>query len=206
MLRITTQVTVYAQNEIVYSQNTTVNVKRIRQRIATEPEVVEPEPVEPEVEEVEEPEVEEVEEPEPEEPEVEEPEELRTIYSPSEVALMNDREFEEKFIKVTGIHELPCSECSPISKSISTSWMYSIRKRCLKVGLHKDIKMPKTCDRQSKRNDERNDINNKYHRQMKKYHKNPTKFAIEDIKKWDEERVSELKKIGVDARRSKYAV
>jgi hypothetical protein len=41
---------------------------------------------------------------------------------------------------------------------------------------------------------------------MKKYHKNPTKFAIEDIKKWDEERVSELKKIGVDARRSKYAV
>ena len=140
------------------------------------------------------------------EKELEKEPELLKMYSPSEVASMNDLELEEKFIKLTGIYELPCSECSKSSKSISTSWMYSIRKRCLKEGLHKDIKIPKTCDRQSKRNDERNDINNKYHGQMKKYRKNPARFTIEDIKKWEEERVSELKKIGVKSRPSKHVL
>jgi len=167
-----------ATHVTVNAQNTIVNVKRIRPKVKLEPELE----VEPEVE------------------------ELRTVYSPEEVKLMNDLELEEKFVKLTGIRELQCSECSPSSKSISTSWMYSIRKRCLKVGLHKDIKIPKTCDRQSKRNDERNYITNKYNGQLKKYYKNRDKFTIEDIKKWEEERVSELKKIGVKSRPSKHVL
>ena len=200
------QVTVNAQTAIVNI------VKRSRPKVKELVEQVQVEKVEQEqVQLVEQVQVEQVQvekvqvEQEPEK-ELEKEPELLKMYSPSEVASMNDLELEEKFIKLTGIYELPCSECSKSSKSISTSWMYSIRKRCLKEGLHKDIKIPKTCDRQSKRNDERNDINNKYHGQMKKYRKNPARFTIEDIKKWEEERVSELKKIGVKSRPSKHVL
>jgi hypothetical protein len=171
--KVATQVTVYAQNATVYSQNATVNVKRIRQRVATEPE---PEVEEPEVEEPEvvEPEVE---EPEVEEPEVEEPEvkELRTIYSPSEVALMDNDELESKFCELTGIHSLDCSRCGHKYKKPVRNFINAIRKRCMKKvhqghlgGLHKDMVIPLTCDKTLASNTEKNPINSKIYPKLKK--------------------------------------
>ena len=177
--KVASQVTVYAQNATVYSQNATVNVKRIRQRVATEPE---PEVEEPEVEEPEvvEPEVEEpeVEEPEVEEPEVKEPvepEELRTIYSPSEVALMDNHELESKFCQLTGIHSLDCSRCGHKYKKPVRNFINAIRKRCMKKvhqghlgGLHKDMVIPLTCDKTLASNTEKNPINSKIYPKLKK--------------------------------------
>ena len=162
--KVASQVTVYAQNATVYSQNATVNVKRIRQRVATEPE--------PEVEEPE------VEEPEVEEPEVKEPvepEELRTIYSPSEVALMDNDELESKFCELTGIHSLDCSRCGHKYKKPVRNFINAIRKRCMKKvhqghlgGLHKDMVIPLTCDKTLASNTEKNPINSKIYPKLKK--------------------------------------
>ena len=161
--KVATQVTVYAQNATVYSQNATVNVKRIRQRVATEPE--------PEVEEPE------VEEPEVEEPEVVEPEvkELHTIYSPSEVALMDNDELESKFCELTGIHSLDCSRCGHKYKKPVRNFINAIRKRCMKKvyegrlgGLHKDMVIPLTCDKTLASNTEKNPINSKIYPKLKK--------------------------------------
>ena len=161
--KVASQVTVYAQNATVYSQNATVNVKRIRQRVATEPE--------PEVEEPE------VEEPEVEEPEVVEPEvkELHTIYSPSEVALMDNDELESKFCELTGIHSLDCSRCGHKYKKPVRNFINAIRKRCMKKvhqghlgGLHKDMVIPLTCDKTLASNTEKNPINSKIYPKLKK--------------------------------------
>ena len=147
----------------MYSQNATVNVKRIRQRVATEPE--------PEVEEPE------VEEPEVEEPEVVEPEvkELHTIYSPSEVALMDNDELESKFCELTGIHSLDCSRCGHKYKKPVRNFINAIRKRCMKKvhqghlgGLHKDMVIPLTCDKTLASNTEKNPINSKIYPKLKK--------------------------------------
>ena len=155
--KVATQVTVYAQNATVYSQNATVNVKRIR------PKVKEPvKPVEP-VELV--------------EPEVEEPEvkELRTIYSPSEVALMENDELESKFCELTGIHSLDCSRCGHKYKKPVRNFINAIRKRCMKKvyegrlgGLHKDMVIPLTCDKTLASNTEKNPINSKIYPKLKK--------------------------------------
>ena len=183
--KVATQVTVYAQNATVYSQNATVNVKRIRQRVATEPEpeveepeVEEPEVEEPEVEEPVEPEVKEPEVKEPVEPEVKEPvepEELRTIYSPSEVALMDNDELESKFCQLTGIHSLDCSRCGHKYKKPVRNFINAIRKRCMKKvhqghlgGLHKDMVIPLTCDKTLASNTEKNPINSKIYPKLKK--------------------------------------
>ena len=156
--KVATQVTVYAQNATVYSQNATVNVKRIRQRVATEPEP-------------------EVEEPEVEEPEVVEPEvkELHTIYSPSEVALMDNDELESKFCELTGIHSLDCSRCGHKYKKPVRNFINAIRKRCMKKvhqghlgGLHKDMVIPLTCDKTLASNTEKNPINSKFYLELKK--------------------------------------
>lgn len=152
--KVATQVTVYAQNATVYSQNATVNVKRIR------PKVKEPEPVEP------------VELVEPVEPEVEE---LRTIYSPSEVALMENDELESKFCELTGIHSLDCSRCGHKYKKPVRNFINAIRKRCMKKvyegrlgGLHKDMVIPLTCDKTLASNTEKNPINSKFYLELKK--------------------------------------
>jgi len=149
--KVATQVTVYAQNATVYAQNATVNVKRIRQRVATEPEVVEPV------------------EPEPEE------EPLRTIYSPSEVALMENDELESKFCELTGIHSLDCSRCGHKYKKPVRNFINAIRKRCMKKvyegrlgGLHKDMVIPLTCDKTLASNTEKNPINSKIYPKLKK--------------------------------------
>jgi hypothetical protein len=172
--KVATQVTVYAQNATVYSQNATVNVKRIRQRVATEPE---PEVEEPEVEEPEVVEPVELVEPELVEPEVEEPEvkELRTIYSPSEVALMENDELESKFCELTGIHSLDCSRCGHKYKKPVRNFINAIRKRCMKKvhqghlgGLHKDMVIPLTCDKTLASNTEKNPINSKIYPKLKK--------------------------------------
>ena len=150
--KVASQVTVYAQNATVYSQNATVNVKRIR------PKVKEPvEPVEPEVE------------------EVEEPEKLHTIYSPSEVALMDNDELESKFCELTGIHSLDCSRCGHKYKKPVRNFINAIRKRCMKKvyegrlgGLHKDMVIPLTCDKTLASNTEKNPINSKFYLELKK--------------------------------------
>ena len=152
--KVATQVTVYAQNATVYSQNATVNVKRIRPKVK--------EPVEPEVK-------------EPVEPEVKEPEELRTIYSPSEVALMDNDELESKFCQLTGIHSLDCSRCGHKYKKPVRNFINAIRKRCMKKvhqghlgGLHKDMVIPLTCDKTLASNTEKNPINSKIYPKLKK--------------------------------------
>lgn len=149
--KVATQVTVYAQNATVYSQNATVNVKRIRPKVK---ELVEP--VEPEIE----------------EPEVEE---LRTIYSPSEVALMENDELESKFCELTGIHSLDCSRCGHKYKKPVRNFINAIRKRCMKKvyegrlgGLHKDMVIPLTCDKTLASNTEKNPINSKFYLELKK--------------------------------------
>ena len=147
--KVATQVTVYAQNATVYSQNATVNVKRIRPKVK---EPVKPvEPVEPEVK------------------------ELRTIYSPSEVALMDNDELESKFCELTGIHSLDCSRCGHKYKKPVRNFINAIRKRCMKKvhqghlgGLHKDMVIPLTCDKTLASNTEKNPINSKIYPKLKK--------------------------------------
>ena len=109
---------------------------------------------------------------EPVEPEVKE---LRTIYSPSEVALMDNDELESKFCELTGIHSLDCSRCGHKYKKPVRNFINAIRKRCMKKvyegrlgGLHKDMVIPLTCDKTLASNTEKNPINSKFYLELKK--------------------------------------
>jgi hypothetical protein len=94
-------------------------------------------------------------------------------YTQEEVAKMCDSQLLAEFTKITGNHTLACKHCGhgtyPLERFIK-----SIRIRCTKKsqsGLSKDMKIPKTCDEQMKKNEERNKkenvIYNKYTRLLK---------------------------------------
>ncbi len=94
-------------------------------------------------------------------------------YTQEEVTKMCDSQLLAEFTKLTGNHTLACKHCGhgtyPLERFIQ-----SIRVRCTKksqTGLCKEMKIPKTCDEQIKKNDVRNkrenSIYNKYNRLLK---------------------------------------
>lgn len=90
------------------------------------------------------------------------------IYSPEEVQQMDDYKLCREFIRVTGLTTLSCKHCGRDAdnqekgqeKNIYSHFMNAIRRRAEKKGLHRDMKLPKTCDKVLKRNDVCNPINN----------------------------------------------
>jgi hypothetical protein len=94
-------------------------------------------------------------------------------YTQEEVAKMCDSQLLAEFTKLTGNHTLACKHCGHCTYPLER-FIQSIRIRCTKKsqsGLCKDMKIPKTCDEQMKKNEERNKkenvIYNKYTRLLK---------------------------------------
>ena len=72
---------------------------------------------------------------------------VKDHYTPEEVSVMKDDELYKNFARITGYNELYCSHCK--KHKGPKDWIHSIRGRCMKPdGLHKSMKIPKTCDRQ----------------------------------------------------------
>jgi len=122
-------------------------------------------------------------------------------YTKHECAEMNDYQLAKHWIRITGATELFCRHCKGArnckgSRPIMPYWMKAIRKRCLKVGLHKDIKVPKTCDEQTTRNDSCNPINNPSYSKLRS--------KKEDSKSVIEQRKEDLESIGIKARPYRY--
>ena len=83
----------------------------------------------------------------------------RNAYTSEEVSQMTDYVLCKEFIRLTGRSTLDCAHCKkPTSLD---NWMHSIRKRCEKKGLDRNIPVPKTCDKQQAVNSICNPINNK---------------------------------------------
>ena len=94
-------------------------------------------------------------------------------YTQEEVAKMCDSQLLHEFTKITGHHTLACKHCGHGTYPLER-FLQSIRNRCTKAsqkGLSKDMKLPKTCDEQMKKNEENNkkenSIYNKYNRLLK---------------------------------------
>ena len=90
------------------------------------------------------------------------------VYSSEEVRQMNNYELCREFICVTGLTCLSCKHCGRdaedrekgVQRHIYPYFMIAIRRRAEKEGLHREMKMPKSCDAVVKRNDVCNPINN----------------------------------------------
>jgi len=94
------------------------------------------------------------------------------MYTPAQVAEMDDDELAYKFTYFTGLTSLSCKHCKGL-RPIRDNWILSIRDRCMYEefagvigGLHKDMKLPKCCDKQQAGNKKRNKINNPIYRQL----------------------------------------
>lgn len=89
---------------------------------------------------------------------------LKKSYSPREVSeLIRNNDYYtllSEFIRITGCSELSCSHCKNRQKKIHVGWVEAIKRKCLKLGISEDMKLPKTCDEQLKANDISNSINN----------------------------------------------
>lgn len=118
-------------------------------------------------------------------------------YSPSEIKEMDNYELCSEFIRITGCYELSCNHCKkPTSLD---NWINSIRKRCEKKGLSKDIKVPKTCDKQQAVNSICNPINNKVYPVLRSNKTSETKKQ-----KYLEAKQICFAKIGKDTQPHKY--
>ena len=90
------------------------------------------------------------------------------VYSPEEVQQMDDYKLCREFIRATGLTTLSCKHCGRDvndrekgrERNIYPHFMNAIRRRAEKVGLSRDMKLPKTCDGMMKRNDVCNPVNN----------------------------------------------
>lgn len=126
------------------------------------------------------------------------------MYTPEQVADMNDYELAQKFTYFTGLERLTCKHCKG-SRPILDNWMRSIRDRCMydefagaMGGLHKDMKLPKCCDKQQAGNKKRNKINNPIYRQIYLGKMDQTELVIK--------RLEAMKEIGVVTNPKYYKV
>jgi hypothetical protein len=124
---------------------------------------------------------------------------LPNSYSSDDVIAMSDEELAHHFTRITGVTHLCCAHCSPREKPIYPYWVNSIRKRCIKMkGLTSEIKLPKTCDDQQKRNAISNPINNPAYAMLRSEPDTKTKNRVIKL------RTEGLKKIGIATKPYRY--
>lgn len=75
---------------------------------------------------------------------------------------MDDSQFYDEVVRITGVTELPTRKHGQIVAvySIKTHWMYALCKRAMKRGLYADMPMPRTYDEQVLVNEISNPVNN----------------------------------------------
>jgi len=108
-----------------------------------------------------------------------------------------------EFTRITGCSELYCSHCKNRQKKLHLGWIDAIKRKCLKIGINKDIKLPKTCDEQLKTNDISNGINNNYYPVLRKLEE-----KRQSTKHIQISRCRDLEKIGIETRpyKEKYLI
>jgi hypothetical protein len=132
---------------------------------------------------------------------------FKKSYSPREVSeLIRNNDYYTlllEFTRITGCSELYCSHCKNRQKKLHLGWIDAIKRKCLKIGINKDMKLPKTCDEQLKTNDISNGINNNYYPVLRKLEekRQPTKHI-------QISRCRDLEKIGIETRpyKEKYLI
>ena len=132
---------------------------------------------------------------------------FKKSYSPREVSeLIRNNDYYTlllEFTRITGCSELYCSHCKNRQKKLHLGWIDAIKRKCLKIGINKDMKLPKTCDEQLKTNDISNGINNNYYPVLRKLEekRQPTKHI-------QISRCCDLEKIGIETRpyKEKYLI
>jgi hypothetical protein len=128
----------------------------------------------------------------------EEPLYMRALdFTATEVVGLSDTELMCAFTRITGITHLYCSHCKR-DTAVDENWSYVIRKRCEKKGLTHDMKIPKTCDTMTVRNDICNPINNKFYPKMR------IASTSKDVAMLSALRASEIGHLGLDSKPYKY--
>lgn len=125
---------------------------------------------------------------------------IKTCYTAEEVKRLSDTELQICFRAIYCINALHCSHCKR-STSIDTNWLYAIRKKGEKYGLSSDVPIPKTCDKQLKKNEEVNPINNLAYNTMRS-------MTVSDTVKYDllVWRKIEIEKMGIKTKPRVYKV
>lgn len=122
---------------------------------------------------------------------------VKEFYTTTEVTNMTDSKLLREFARITGCNMLTCKHCKKYTEL--TNWVTSIRRRCEKKGLYRDMTIPKTCDQQSYVNDCCNDINNKAYPLLRASNlTDKQKSSVQGLRK------DALRGIGVDAEPYRY--
>lgn len=122
---------------------------------------------------------------------------VKESYTTTEVTNMTDSKLLREFARITGCNTLTCKHCKKYTEL--TNWVTSIRRRCEKKGLYRDMTVPKTCDQQSYVNDCCNDINNKAYPLLRASNlTDKQKSSVQGLRK------DALRGIGVDAEPYRY--
>lgn len=125
-------------------------------------------------------------------------------YYADEVKEMTMDRIVGEFMRITGREELYCKHCKKPTL-VREKWMEAVATRCKRVGIHKEMEVPKTCDKQwlanKKMNPICNPINNAIYRKL-------VKCAEEtgEKNKLIQKRMDGLKEVGIEARPYKYVM
>jgi len=119
-------------------------------------------------------------------------------YRPEEINNMDNTTLAQEFIRLTGHKTLYCKHCKG-EKPIEVFWINSIRKRCMKKGLSKDMELPKTCDKQQAKNTKCNVINNPIYQKLR--NQTITKKEQDSL---IQQRIKKMRKIGIEPNPHKY--
>ena len=111
-----------------------------------------------------------------------------------------------EFMRITGCDELYCKHCKR-ETSVKEKWMEAVVARCKRVGIHKEMEVPKTCDKQwlanKKRNPICNPINNPIYPKLVKC---VEEWRREEKNRLIQKRIDGLKEVNVVARPYKYVI
>ena len=129
---------------------------------------------------------------------------LQDDYYADEVKEMTMDRIVGEFMRITGCDELYCKHCKKPTL-VKEKWMEAVVTRCKRVGIHKEMEVPKTCDRQQQSNKKMNPIcnpiNNAIYPKLVK--------CVEgtgEKNKLIQKRMDGLKEVGVEARPYKYVM
>lgn len=123
----------------------------------------------------------------------------KELYTPDEISGMSDFTLLKEFRRITGCQQLRCSHCAKKQKKLHDGWIKSIRRRCMKrEGLHRNMKLPKTCDIQSSVNSICNPINNPCYQVMRNAESFSTISNIQTI------REIQLEQVGIRTKPYRY--
>jgi len=93
----------------------------------------------------------------------------QTSYTAEEVIKMSQDEVINEFIRIVR-GTLNCTHCKVTN--IREGWVEAVYRRCSKIGINKNMNVPKTCDIQMKVNDKSNKHNNPAYYKLRRIPKN----------------------------------